>query len=64
MNEPIWITVNALRAFYVDRGHDVVVCDRGHSGPVTLILLVSQDELSAFTGGAAAFTSAKGENNA
>lgn len=39
-----WITIEAERVLYVDRGRDVILCDRGHKGPVTLVLKISDDE--------------------
>ena len=42
-----WIIIDAERALYVDRGRDVILCDRGHSGPVTLVLKVSERSLRA-----------------
>ena len=36
-----WITIEAERALIVDRGRDVVLCDRGYPGPVTLVLKIA-----------------------
>jgi hypothetical protein len=43
MTPSVWITVEADRALYVDRGNTVVLCDRLPS-PVTLVLLVASRE--------------------
>lgn len=39
-----WITLEAERVLYVDRGRDVILCDRGHSGSVTLVVKISDEE--------------------
>jgi hypothetical protein len=40
-----WITLKAKRVLYVQFGRDVILCDREHPGPVTLVLCVSGDAL-------------------
>lgn len=37
-----WITLEAERVLYVDRGRDVILCDRDCRGPVTLVLRLSK----------------------
>ena len=39
----MWITIEAERALYVDPGRDVILCDRGHRGRVTLVIKVPDD---------------------
>lgn len=39
-----WITVNCERALYVDRGRDVIACDRLSSN-VTMLLKVAAAEI-------------------
>lgn len=39
-----WIYVKAQRALYVDRGRDVILCDRLHSGEVELVLRVRRQD--------------------
>lgn len=39
-----WITIEAERVLYVDRGRDAILCDRGHRGRVTMVLELSDDE--------------------
>lgn len=45
MTGETWVTVECDRAFYVDFGINVVACDRLPSGPVTLILKLSKEQL-------------------
>jgi hypothetical protein len=40
-----WITIEAERVLYVDRGQSVIVCDRAQRGPVTLLLRLSDVEM-------------------
>lgn len=42
-----WIILEVERCLYVDRGQDVILCDRGHHGPITLVLKLQ--EKSAMT---------------
>lgn len=41
-----WITIEAQRVLYVDRGRDVILCDRGHPGPVTLVLKLEESAVA------------------
>lgn len=38
-----WITVEAERVLYADRGRDVILCDREMPGPVTLVIKISDE---------------------
>lgn len=40
-----WITITAKRVLYVDDGINRLLCDRGHSGNVTLLLFIESSEL-------------------
>lgn len=42
-----WVTIEAERVLYVERGRTVIACDRGFSGPVTLIVKLRNLEESA-----------------
>lgn len=39
-----WITIEAERVLYVDRGRNVILCDDHHKGPVTLVVKVSKQD--------------------
>jgi hypothetical protein len=40
-----WVTIEANRVLYVDRGRDVILCDRGHRGPVTLVIQIEDHKM-------------------
>lgn len=40
-----WITIEAERVLYVHRGRDVILCDRDHPGPVTLVVKLTNEEM-------------------
>lgn len=40
-----WVEIDCERALYVDRGRDVILCDRLPS-PVTLLLKLSDEEIT------------------
>lgn len=40
-----WFTIEAERVLYVHRGRDVILCDRDHSGPVTLVVRLSNQAI-------------------
>lgn len=41
----IWLIIDVERCLYVDRGVDVILCDR-LDGPTTLLVRVSEEQLS------------------
>jgi tRNA A37 threonylcarbamoyladenosine synthetase subunit TsaC/SUA5/YrdC len=43
----VWVTIDAERALYVDRGVETILCDR-LPGPVTLVLKVRADAIMEF----------------
>lgn len=45
-----WITVECERALYVDFGINVVACDRLPSGPVTLLVKLSGEQIDKLHG--------------
>lgn len=37
----MWIDIKANRVLYVHRGRDVILCDRGHSGEVEIVVEIN-----------------------
>ena len=42
-----WISLTAERTLYVQRGRDVILCDRNHPGPVELVLGMTAEQVEA-----------------
>lgn len=42
-HDSLWLIIEAERAFYVDRGREVILCDRLPS-PSTLVLRISPEQ--------------------
>jgi hypothetical protein len=41
-----WITIEAERALYLQRGQEAILCDGGHPGPVVLVLKVKEQAMT------------------
>lgn len=42
-----WVYIKAQRALYVDRGRDVILCDRLQPGEVELVLRIDGPDIPA-----------------
>lgn len=40
-----WITLDVERVHYVDRGRDVILCDRNQPGRITLVMKVTREAM-------------------